>query len=100
MDGNLAGMGAYYRVNALASLCFLLATYTLIHAFLTKRLHTKVALALKKAVKDIVILKDDVGVEGPQLDEIVRQWKTLVAKQDGLVDSERVPASHYEACFN
>lgn len=99
MDGNLAGMGAYYRVNALALLCFL-ATYTLIHAFLTKRLHTKVALALKKAVKDIVILKDDVGVEGPQLDEIVRQWKILVVKQDGLADSGRVPANYYEACFN
>jgi hypothetical protein len=47
------------------------------------------ALALKKAVKDVVILKDDVDVEGPQLDEIVKQWKALNAKNnDGLSDSE------------
>ncbi|KIM79595.1 hypothetical protein PILCRDRAFT_549464 [Piloderma croceum F 1598] len=64
MDGNLA------------------ATYTLIHAFLTKRSHTKVALALKKAARDVVILKDDVDVDGPQLDEIIKQWKAWASKRD------------------
>jgi hypothetical protein len=62
------------------------ATYTLIHAFLTKRSHTKVALALKKAVKDVVILKDVVDVEGPQLDEIVKQWKVLTARKENLLE--------------
>ncbi|KAF8809114.1 hypothetical protein BYT27DRAFT_7136775 [Phlegmacium glaucopus] len=61
MDGNLA------------------STYTLIHAFLTKHSHTKAAQAVKKAAKEVVILKDDIDIEGPQLDEIICQWKSLVA---------------------
>jgi hypothetical protein len=65
------------------------ATYTLIHAFLTKRSHTKVALALKKAARDVVVLKDDVDVDGPHLDEIVKQWKAWAAKRD-LSDSGSV----------
>lgn len=46
-----------------------------------KKSHPKLAGAFKKAVKDVVVLKDDVDVEGPQLDEIVKQWKALVAKE-------------------
>jgi hypothetical protein len=57
----------------------LLATYTLIHAFLTKRSHSKAAEALKKAAKDVVILKDNLDIDGPQLDDIIRDWKTLQA---------------------
>jgi hypothetical protein len=55
------------------------AIYTLIHAFLTKQSHTKAALAVKKAAKEVVILKDDIDIEGPQLDEIITQWKSLTA---------------------
>jgi hypothetical protein len=47
-----------------------------------------VALALKKAVKDIVVLKDDVEVEGPQLDDIIKQWKASAANKNVLSDSE------------
>lgn len=53
------------------------AIYTLIHAFLTKNSHTKAAQAVKKAAKEVVILKDDIDIEGPQLDEIILQWKLL-----------------------
>lgn len=60
------------------------ATYTLIHSFLTKQSHVKAAAALKKAVKDVVILKDEIETEGPQLDEIINEWKKAQAedKQD------------------
>ena len=53
------------------------AIYILIHAFLSKHSHTKAAQAVKKAAKEIVILKDDIDIEGPQLDEIIAQWKLL-----------------------
>lgn len=53
------------------------AIYTLIHAFLSKHSHTKAAQAVKKAAKEIVILKDDIDIEGPQLDEIIAQWKIV-----------------------
>jgi len=68
MDGNLA------------------STYTLIHAFLTKHSHTKAAQAVKKAVKEVVILKDGVEIEGPQLDEIIVEWKLLVANKKSTPD--------------
>jgi hypothetical protein len=58
------------------------ATYTLIHAFLNKRGHTKAAQALKKAAADVVVLKDDITPEGPQLDEIIQQWKELTEKKE------------------
>lgn len=53
------------------------ATYTLIHSFLRKQSHNKVADALKKAAKALVILKDDIEIEGPQLDEIIQIWKLI-----------------------
>ena len=53
------------------------AIYTLIHAFLMKNSHTKAAQAVKKAAKEVVILKDDIDIEGPHLDEIIAQWKIL-----------------------
>ncbi|KIK08163.1 hypothetical protein K443DRAFT_585676 [Laccaria amethystina LaAM-08-1] len=59
MDGNLA------------------TTYTLIHSFLRKQSHNKAADALKKAAKAIVILKDDIEIEGPQLDEIIQIWESI-----------------------
>lgn len=57
------------------------ATYTLIHAFLTKHSHAKAAEAVKKAAKAVVVLKDDIKVEGPQLDEIIEQWKQISQKK-------------------
>ena len=57
----------------------LAAIYTLIHAFLSKHSHAKAAQAVKKAAKEVVILKDDIDIEGPQLDEIIAQWKLLKA---------------------
>ena len=64
------------------------AIYTLIHAFLSKHSHTKAAQAVKKAAKEVVILKDDIDIEGPQLDEIIAQWKLLKASsRKASVDS-------------
>ncbi|KIL69971.1 hypothetical protein M378DRAFT_68989, partial [Amanita muscaria Koide BX008] len=51
------------------------ATYTLIYTFLTKRSHTKAAEAVKKAAKDVVVLKGELIQDGPTLDEIIREWK-------------------------
>ncbi|KAI8989777.1 hypothetical protein BD414DRAFT_316917 [Trametes punicea] len=62
MDGNLA------------------ATYTYIYSFLVKREHHKVAESLKKAVKNVVVLKDGVQSDSPPLDVIVREWKELKEK--------------------
>ncbi|KAI0672858.1 hypothetical protein C8Q78DRAFT_684222 [Trametes maxima] len=58
----------------------LAATYASIYSFLLKKEHTKAAEALKKAVKDVVVLKDGVGSEGPSLDVIVKEWKEFKAK--------------------
>jgi hypothetical protein len=54
-------------------------TYSLIYAFLKKQAQTKAADAVKKAARNIIVLKDDLQLEGPQLDEIVKQWKELQA---------------------
>ncbi|KAH7889556.1 hypothetical protein F5I97DRAFT_549418 [Phlebopus sp. FC_14] len=51
------------------------ATYTLIHDFLKKQSKIKAANAVKKAAKDIVVLRDDIEPVGPSLDDIVKQWK-------------------------
>jgi hypothetical protein len=59
-------------------------TYTLIHAFLVKHAHLKAARALKKSVKEFLILKDDAVPEGPALDDIIRSWKPC--SQDGDQD--------------
>ena len=81
-------------------ICALSATYALIHAFLTKYSHTKAAQAVKKAAKEVVILKDDVEIEGPQLDEIISQWKLLVANKPSscvsstFVFAESLPDSY------
>lgn len=50
-------------------------TYTLIYSFLKKQSHVKAAKAVKKAAKGVVVLRDDVEVDGPQLDEIVNEWE-------------------------
>ena len=55
------------------------ATYTYIYAFLVKKEQKKVAEALKKAVKDIVVLKDGVEAGGPSLERIIKEWKELEA---------------------
>ncbi|OJA15738.1 hypothetical protein AZE42_05261 [Rhizopogon vesiculosus] len=49
-------------------------TYSLIYAFLQKQDQTKAADAVKKAARNIIILKDDLKFEGTHLDEIVKQW--------------------------
>ncbi|KAH7914009.1 hypothetical protein BJ138DRAFT_503853 [Hygrophoropsis aurantiaca] len=59
MDGNLA------------------ATYTLVYTFLKNRSHTKAADALKKAAKDVVILKDDIDSSSPPLNDIIEEWKAF-----------------------
>ena len=56
------------------------ATYCHIYAFLLEKEHTKAAKALKKAVKDVVVLEDKVEVEGPSLDIILKEWKELKEK--------------------
>jgi hypothetical protein len=52
------------------------ATYTLIYAFLTDKSLTKTAQALKKEVRDVVVLKDGLKPESPSLDVILQQWKS------------------------
>ena len=56
------------------------ATYTYIYAFLVKQEHKKAADALKKVVKDVVVLKDGMEPEGPSLDAIIKEWKELKEK--------------------
>jgi hypothetical protein len=75
MDGSLACKE--YQSNFLLKFTIMpfAAIYTLIHAFLTKNSHTKAAQAVKKAAKEVVILQDEIDIEGPQLDEIIAQWK-------------------------
>jgi cell division protein YceG involved in septum cleavage len=48
---------------------------------LTKQSHTKAAEALKKAAKDVVVIKDGIVPEGPTLEEIVKQWKAAQIKE-------------------
>jgi hypothetical protein len=55
------------------------ATYKLIHAFLVKRGHSKAALSVKKAAKGILDVLDNSLMEGPYLEDIVRQWQSLDA---------------------
>ena len=81
MDGNLACKVRRSILLPKTHIYAFTATYTLIHAFLTKHSHTKAAQAVKKAAKEVVILKDGVEIEGPQLDEIIVEWKLLVAKK-------------------
>lgn len=52
------------------------AIYTLIYTFLTEKSLTKTAQALKKEVKDVVVLKDGLKPDGPSLETIFKQWKT------------------------
>ena len=89
MDGHLAGEHSSDLYIRLALIVAVTATYALIHAFLTKRSHTKVAVALRKTIKDELVLKDGIEIKGPQLDEIVKQWKEFTAKQEKEEDSER-----------
>ncbi|KAF9014032.1 hypothetical protein BDQ17DRAFT_437403 [Cyathus striatus] len=77
-----------HRVHSLRAMDGNLATtYTLIYSFLTKQSQTKAAEAVKKAAKGVVVLKDDIKVDGPQLDEIIRQWKAAEAMKDESSDS-------------
>ncbi len=45
-----------------------------------KQEHKKAAEALKKAVKDVVVLKEGME-EGPSLDAIIKEWKELKEKK-------------------
>jgi hypothetical protein len=75
--------GGWYHIGTTrrlrASPSSLAVTYSLIYAFLKKQAQTKAADAVKKAARNIIVLKDDLQLEGPQLDEIVKQWKELQA---------------------
>lgn len=87
MDGHLAGKHSTRMLDC--SYRYHTATYTLVHAFLTKRSHTKVAVALRKTIKNELVLKEGIEIEGPQLDEIIKQWKEFTEKQEKEEDSER-----------
>lgn len=63
----------------------ILATYALIYSFLSAHSHVKAAAAVKKAVKDIVILKANVSANDVSLEEIVRSWKAK-KEADALVN--------------
>ncbi|KAG2752687.1 hypothetical protein P692DRAFT_20322342 [Suillus brevipes Sb2] len=64
-------------------------TYSLIYGFLKQQSQTKAADAVKKAARSVIVLKDDFKLEGPPLDEIVKQWKESHAK-DSSSDSDCV----------
>jgi len=57
----------------------------LIYAFLKKQAQTKAADAVKKAARNLIVLKDDFQLEGPHLDEIVQQWKQSQATNSSWV---------------
>lgn len=57
-----------------------IVTYSLVYSFLTERSHFRAAEAVKKAAKDIVIIKSS-GRDGPTLPVIVKQWKKFTADQ-------------------
>jgi hypothetical protein len=44
--------------------------------------HTKAAIAVKKAAKDVVELKDDMEVDGTSLDEVVKSWKATQSSKN------------------
>ena len=48
------------------------------YRFLKSRGLDSVAKSLKKAVKDIVVLRDDVPTEEPLLHDIIVEWKKLL----------------------
>jgi hypothetical protein len=64
-----------------------LAAYSLIYSFLNERSHAKAAEALKKAAKDVVVLKSGVKHEGPSLLDILKHWKTLQRDDESESDS-------------
>ncbi|KAF9246377.1 SRP40, C-terminal domain-containing protein [Melanogaster broomeanus] len=82
MDGNIAGK-LTRALNAPCLTTSSTATYTLVYHFLKKQSQRKAAEAVKKAAKDFVVLRDDIEQEGPQLEDIVKQWK---AKQSANSD--------------
>lgn len=84
MDGNLASE-CRCSLPLFKSDFYLIATYTLIHSFLTKHSHVKAAQAVKKAAKDVVVLKDDIETNGPQLDQIIKEWKASSEKKESYV---------------
>jgi hypothetical protein len=65
----------------------LAVTYSLIYVFLKQQSQAKAADAVKKAARNIIVLKDDLQLEGSPLDEIVRQWKESHAN-DSSSDSD------------
>ncbi|KAG1891470.1 hypothetical protein F4604DRAFT_1706515 [Suillus subluteus] len=65
----------------------LAVTYSLIYVFLKQQSQTKAADAVKKAARNIIVLKDDLQLEGLPLDEIVKQWKESRAN-DSSSDSD------------
>jgi hypothetical protein len=76
MDGNTAGtLKAAHTSNAPRLTTSSTATYSLIYHFLKKQSQNKAAEAVKKAAKVFVVLRDDIEQEGPQLEDIVKQWK-------------------------
>ena len=79
---------------------FLQGTYTLIHSFLLKQSHLKVAQALKKAAKNVVILKDDVDPEGPSLDVILKEWKSYCANKTAHISCVKVISFAFSSVFN
>ena len=64
------------------------ATYSLVYTFLKTNSHDKAAAALKKSVKDVVVLKDDTNTTGVDIDEIVKQWKSLAASKENTKPSD------------
>ena len=72
------------------------ATYTLVYTFLTKHSHTKAAEALKKAARDVVVLKED----GSSLEDIVREWKEFKVQVRGVNPRPSEETSSQDDCMS
>ncbi|KAG9318627.1 hypothetical protein JVU11DRAFT_720 [Chiua virens] len=64
------------------------ATYGLIYRFLKQQSQNKAAEAVKKAARNIVVLRDDIEQKGPPLEDIIGEWKQSKENTKADDDSE------------
>jgi hypothetical protein len=64
---------------------------------LTEKSLTKTAQALKKEVRDVVVLKDGLSPESPSLDVILQQWTSREKQTSKPIECVLVIISHIAA---
>ncbi|KZS90040.1 hypothetical protein SISNIDRAFT_458377 [Sistotremastrum niveocremeum HHB9708] len=72
-------------------------TYTLIYSFLLAQSHTKAAETVKKAAKNVVILKAGLEANMPSLDKIVDAWQSQQSDQQTKSNGKQRKASIAES---